>query len=153
MDISMKGKVTYMVEVIINTITGTMLLVCGLQDIKMQKFYSWIALLGGILIGICLPFSSAITIIDRLVGSLVGLGVILISMMTRGKIGMGDGIILCITGISLGFWKNLELFLIALLLSAIISILLLATKRVDRQKAIPFIPFIFIAFVIERIGI
>lgn len=149
----MKGKVTYMVEVIINSITGMMLLVCGLQDIKMKKFYSWMPLLGGILIGICLPFSSAITITDRLLGSLVGLGVILISLITRGKIGMGDGIILCITGISLGLWNNLELFLTALLLSAIISILLLATKRADRKKTIPFVPFIFIAFVIERIGI
>lgn len=142
-----------MVEVIINSITGMMLLVCGLQDIKMKKFYSWIALLGGILIGICLPFSSSITITDRLLGSLVGLGVIVISLITRGKIGMGDGVVLCITGINLGFWNNLELFLIALSLSAIISIILLATKRANRKKEIPFVPFIFIAFVIERIGI
>lgn len=148
-----KGMVINMVDVIINSVTGTMLLVCGLQDIKMKKFYSWLIILGGILIGACLPFSSAITIADRLWGSSVGLGVILISLITRGKIGMGDGLILCITGISLGFWNNLELFLIALLLSAIFSIILLATKRVDRKKAIPFVPFIFIAFVIGRVGI
>ncbi|HHU72480.1 MAG TPA: hypothetical protein GXZ21_10700 [Clostridiales bacterium] len=142
-----------MVEVIINGITGAMLLVCGLQDLKMKKFYTWITLLGGILIGICLPFSSVITIPDRLLGSLVGVGVILISLITKGKIGMGDGVILCITGISLGLWNNFEMFLIALSLSSIVSIILLATKRADRKKAIPFVPFIFIAFVIGRIGL
>ncbi|HHX12016.1 MAG TPA: prepilin peptidase [Clostridiales bacterium] len=142
-----------MVEVIINSITGTMLLVCGLQDIKMKKFYTWMVLLGAILIAICVPFCSTITIWDRLWGSSVGLVVLLISLLTEGKIGMGDGFILCVTGISLGFWNNLELFFIALILSAILSIILLAAKKVDRKQGIPFVPFIFMAFVIGRIGI
>lgn len=142
-----------MVDIIINSVTGTMLLVCGLQDIKMKKVYTWFILLGAILIITCIPFSSIITLGDRLGGSLVGVVVIIISLLTQGKIGMGDGLILSVTGISLGFWSNLELFLIALLLSAILSIILLAAKKVDRKQEVPFVPFIFMAFLVERIGI
>lgn len=142
-----------MIEIIINSVTGAMLLVCGLQDIKMKRFYTWMVLLGAILIAACVPFSSTITIGARLWGSSIGLVVILISILTQGKIGMGDGLILCVTGISLGLWNNLELFLTALLLSAILSIILLVAKKVDRKQGIPFVPFIFMAFLIERIWI
>lgn len=142
-----------MVEIIINSITGAMLLVCGLQDIKMKRFYTWIVLLATILIVACIPFSSTTTIGDRLLGSSLGLAVILISILTQGKIGLGDGLILWVTGISLGFWSNLELFMIALLFSAILSIILLVAKKVNRKQCIPFVPFIFMAYIIGRIGI
>ena len=40
---------------------------------------------------------------------MVGGIILFVSKITGGKIGMGDGFILCATGISLGLWANLEL--------------------------------------------
>jgi leader peptidase (prepilin peptidase)/N-methyltransferase len=68
--------------------------------------------------------------------------------MTGGKIGMGDGILLCVTGIGLGFWNNLELFGVALFLAAVLSIILMILRVVDRKKSIPFIPFLFAGYLI-----
>lgn len=72
---------------------------------------------------------------------------IVISKITGGKIGMGDGILLCITGMGLGFWGNLELFGIALFFAAVVSILLLIFRLADRKKSIPFVPFLFFGYV------
>ena len=63
---------------------------------------------------------------------------------------MGDGMLLCITGLGLGFWSNLELFAIALILAAIVSIFLLMLRLADRKKSIPFIPFLLIGYVISN---
>jgi leader peptidase (prepilin peptidase)/N-methyltransferase len=85
---------------------------------------------------------------NRLGGAAIGGFVILTSMITSGKIGLGDGILLCITGLGLGFWGNLELFCLALSLAAGLSIMLLIFRLADRKKSIPFVPFLFVGYLI-----
>lgn len=123
------------------------LLLCGIQDIYKKKIQIWILALGIVLIVICLPFCHSISLLDRLCGFAIGAAVLLISKVTNGKIGMGDGVLLCITGLGLGFWSNLELFGVALLIAALLSIFLLTFRLADRKKSIPFVPFLFIAYV------
>lgn len=136
-----------MPEKLMAAFIGLMLLTCGLQDIHRKKIGLWLVIAGGAMISICIPFCNSMSIYARAGGVAVGAVVILISLATRGKIGLGDGILLCATGLGLGFWDNLELFSIALLLAAIISILLLILRLADRKKAIPFAPFLFIGYV------
>jgi len=124
------------------------LAICSVQDIRKKKIYLWLILLGGLLIAVCVPFCEEVSMLDRFGGILVGMVVILISVLTRGKIGLADGILLCATGFGLGFWSNLELFGIALFLAAIVSILLLMLRLADRKKAIPFVPFLLLAYLI-----
>jgi leader peptidase (prepilin peptidase)/N-methyltransferase len=87
-------------------------------------------------------------VVERLGGLALGLGVILLSKATGGKIGLGDGILLCVTGLGLGFWTNAELFGIALSLAASVSVVLLIMRRADRKKSIPFVPFLLTGYVI-----
>jgi len=42
----------------------------------------------------------------------------------------------------------MELFGLALMLAAVLSIILLAFRKVDRKKSIPFIPFMFAGYLI-----
>lgn len=130
-----------------NITMGLMLLICGVQDALKKKIYIWIIALGAILMGIVLLFSSSVPIVERIGGIAIGVCVIVISKITGGKIGMGDGILLCITGMGLGFWGNLELFGIALFFAAVVSILLLVFRLADRKKSIPFVPFLFFGYV------
>lgn len=136
-----------MPEKLMAAFIGLMLLACGLQDIYRKKIGLWLVIAGGAMISICIPFCDSMSLYSRTGGVAVGGVVILISLTTRGKIGLGDGLLLCATGLGLGFWGNLELFSIALLLATIISILLLILRLADRKKAIPFVPFLFIAYV------
>lgn len=127
---------------------GLLLLFCGIQDTVKKKVYLWIIILGAFIVIACLPFCYSISIADRICGLALGLSVVVLSKATGGKIGMGDGMLLCITGLGLGFWSNLELFAIALILAAIVSIFLLMLRLADRKKSIPFIPFLLIGYVI-----
>jgi leader peptidase (prepilin peptidase)/N-methyltransferase len=136
-----------MADTVMNITMGLMLLICGVQDALKKKIYIWILALGAILMGIVLLFSSSVPIVERIGGIAIGVCVIVISKITGGKIGMGDGILLCITGMGLGFWGNLELFGIALFFAAVVSILLLIFRLADRKKSIPFVPFLFFGYV------
>ncbi len=137
-----------MAEISIRWTMMVLIMVCGIQDLRSKKIYLWLLLIGAVIMGACIPFSASLLIIDRIAGLAVGIVVIVISFATRGKIGLGDGILLCITGIGLGFWSNMELFAIALFLAAVTSIILLSFRIVDRKKSIPFVPFLFIGYLI-----
>jgi hypothetical protein len=135
-----------MAETIMKIAIFIMLLLCGIQDIIKKKVCIWVIMAGAFATAVCIPFCSLSTIPGRIGGIAVGVAVIAINLATAGKIGMGDAFLLCVTGLGLGFWGNLELFAIALLLAAIVSIILLSLRLADRKKSIPFIPFLFIGY-------
>lgn len=137
-----------MAEKTLILILGVLLLICALQDLFKKRVYLWVIGIGAVLTFICLPFLDELSVADCIGGVSVGLITILISKITAGKIGMGDGIILCVTGVGLGFWNNLELFGVALFLAAVLSIILMILRVVDRKKSIPFIPFLFAGYLI-----
>ncbi|HBI72699.1 MAG TPA: hypothetical protein DDY59_05865 [Lachnospiraceae bacterium] len=135
-----------MAETGMKIIIGVLLLLCSIQDVRRKKLSLWVILTGAVLIGICMPFSTSLSLLDRFGGVIVGVGVIGISLLTGGKIGMGDGLLLCVTGIGLGFWGNMELFAAALAAAAVVSILLLVFRLANRKKSIPFVPFLLFSF-------
>lgn len=135
-------------QVFMQGIMGVLLVFSAVQDIIRKKIWLWVIIMGAVLIGICIPFNQNLTLQDRLGGLLIGLGVVILSKATRGKIGMGDGLLLCVTGLGLGFWANMELFFVALFAAALICAILLAFRLADRKKSIPFVPFLLLGFVV-----
>jgi leader peptidase (prepilin peptidase)/N-methyltransferase len=137
-----------MADTVLKVILGGLLVLCGIQDIVNKKIYLGVVGVGAILVTVCIPFCNVINLPDRMGGLAVGVGVVLISLYTRGMIGMGDGLLLCVTGIALGFWGNVELFAIALFIAATLSVVLLIFRVVDRKKSLPFVPFLLCGYVI-----
>lgn len=135
-------------EKILMLVLGGLLLICAIQDLIKKRIYLWSVAIGAALTLACLPVIAERGIVDCIGGLAVGLAALLISRATGGKIGLGDGIILCVTGLGLGFWSNLELFGIALFLAAVLSIILLALRLVNRKQSIPFIPFLLAGYLI-----
>jgi len=127
-------------------IMGVTLLLCSIQDVIQKKICLWMVAIGGALTGMCILQYKTISLQDSLGGILVGVGVVLISKATGGKIGMGDGLLLCLTGMGLGLWGNIELFAYALFAAALVSIVLLMLHLVDRKKSIPFVPFLLLSY-------
>lgn len=79
----------------------------------------------------------------------VALGIVLLAVafFTREAIGFGDGLLICTTGIYLGFWENLGLLSVGTLCCGVvlgISVILGRLKLADR---VPLVPFFLLAFI------
>lgn len=70
----------------------------------------------------------------------------LVSRCSRGAIGEGDACVFIVIGVVLGLCKTVEVLLISLFLCAVVAAMLLVVRRVSRHYALPFIPFVAIAF-------
>jgi leader peptidase (prepilin peptidase)/N-methyltransferase len=142
-----------MAENSMKLVLGALLFLCAVQDILRKKIYLWVIGVGAITTLLFLPFCAKLPILDRIGGLIIGLCIIILSIITAGKIGTGDGALLCITGLGLGFWRNLELFGAALFLAATVSIILLIFRLADRRRSIPFVPFLFAGYLILMITV
>ena len=96
--------------------------------------------------------------INMLLGSLVGAGIFLIITLLGGLIagkeamGFGDVKLMGALGLFFGWERIISVSLIAFLLAAIISIILLVSKKKKTDEYIPFGPFIVIsAFIVTLV--
>ena len=65
--------------------------------------------------------------------------------------GSGDGGILLILGLLLGSKNLMYLCIIALTISFVVSLLLLVTRRANGKTRIPFVPFLFVGYLVVTI--
>ena len=106
-------------------------------------------------VGIVFTFISGLTslnlFIDSLLGLLAGGGIFLLITLIGGAIagkeamGFGDVKLMGALGLCFGFTTTIMIAIISFLLGAIISIILLITKKKKSNEYIPFGPFIVIA--------
>jgi leader peptidase (prepilin peptidase)/N-methyltransferase len=82
---------------------------------------------------------------------LPGAGCILLSFLTREALGYGDGIVIMVYGLGMGFTCTVEWLLLGFFLSAIWAVYLCVFQKADRKKEFPFLPFLLGAFVIETV--
>lgn len=131
-----------------NTILLGVFAVTAYHDWKEKTICLYAPLITGVF-GILLHIlNQEHTIGDILGGIAVGATVLLIGWISGECIGFGDGIMLIVSGIYLGFWANLSLFLTALLISGIAALFLLVTKKKGKNDRIPFLPFLFAAYLL-----
>lgn len=131
----------------INSFIIAILLITAIQDIRTKTISLWLIVMGMIIV-LVYTIYLRVNFLIPIGGILVGVLVVIISIATKGKIGMGDGLILMVTGINLGFWRNLEMFLYSLCIAAIISIILLIFKKVKKKDSLPFVPFILAGYIL-----
>lgn len=82
----------------------------------------------------------------QLEGMSVGIFFLIISRVTRERMGYGDSCLITALGIYLGLWKLLELLLLAWLLTAVAAGIVLAQTKFRKGTAIPMVPFITAAY-------
>ena len=80
-------------------------------------------------------------------GMAVGLAMMGVSALTRGSIGMGDGMLLVVSGVFLGGAANVELLFTGLLYAAVFSLGVLALGKHKKYRELPFVPFLFLGYV------
>ncbi len=135
------------IALIINGLVFLLLLICSVDDIHKKTIHLKKLIIFMIPIVIGTLIRTDIGIIQCITGMIVGVLFIVISKVTRGAIGMGDGLLLCVTGLGLGIWRNLEMLCYALLFAAIYSSILLIRNFRNRKRKIPFVPFLFLGYI------
>lgn len=79
-------------------------------------------------------------------GGIWGGLLIVIALIAKTALGMGDAKMFLVIGLIYGLNNTYSILLISLLIMAIVSIALLAMKRVERKSTIPMAPFVLIGF-------
>lgn len=72
---------------------------------------------------------------------------LILSYISRERVGYGDGFLLLSLGSWLGVWDTFLMLTGALILCSGCCIVLLLTKKAGRKDEVPFIPFMLISFV------
>lgn len=143
------------VKMIINIIIVILLGISSYTDIKNRKISMRLLLVFGILAILVwiekLYTNGIIEVCTILVSILPGLLLLLLGKATRESIGYGDGYLLIVIGIYIGFIRTVSILITALFLTAIISIFLLIFRKVSRRTEFPFIPMLLISYLIKFI--
>lgn len=142
-----------MPEIINVFLPGIFLLIEGIRDIKTRQI-SMISVGSFAGIGLILRIVyDPDSWYQPIAGAGIGFFLLLIAKMTKEKIGYGDGWIILVTGIYLGFRYNLFLLTVSLFISALASVILLSFKKVNRKSTMPFVAFIFVGYCIMLAGV
>lgn len=67
---------------------------------------------------------------------------LLLSFCTREKVGYGDGLLLIIMGLFLGFGRCFLVLCISLVFSSAFALILLVFRKAGRNSRLPFLPFL-----------
>lgn len=73
------------------------------------------------------------------------------SYITKGQLGIGDGLILAALGLGLEFRSVMLLWCIALCVAAVLAMFLLIFKKAGKRTEFPFVPCLFLGYVLCRI--
>lgn len=66
----------------------------------------------------------------------------MLSFITGEKVGYGDGWMLVMIGLFVGLWRCCVILLVGLMSESLIVLILLAFRRISRDRQIPFAPFL-----------
>ncbi len=125
-------------------VTGTaILLLLSVIDVRKHKIPAALALLFGCAAVLCRGSSLWN---EALLGCLPGALILFLNRVSRGQVGIGDGVMLMGTGLYLGGSDSLKVFILSLSLIFIFSCAGLTIKRLSRKSQLPFVPFYFAAY-------
>ena len=122
------------------------LAVCAVFD-GLYKQIPLIVVWLGMLAAVCLQIYGAMgeTGIFAMVFSMIpGAVFFLLSFLTREKVGYGDGWVLLMIGLFLGIYRCFLILFVGLLAESVVAIVLLAFRKIQRDREIPFSPFLLL---------
>ena len=90
---------------------------------------------------------------ELLYGIIPGILLVIISILTRGAIGLGDGYIVCVIGSLFGLENTVAVFVIAMLISAFAGGILMLIRHWKRKDTIPFVPFLLIGVMLQLLSL
>ena len=130
------------------------LFVGALWDIKKKAVPKVFLLIWGIVSVIYFVFEiiNGQNVLGLLLGVIPGIITLVLSIVTKEKIGLGDGLILICVGCLQTIKDVLCMIFFSFIFLTVVLIFLLAIRRIGRSSRIPFVPFLFLGQLITMYG-
>lgn len=115
----------------------------SLVDIRQKKIpnLALVCFLVATVIALCLQHP--VNLAEHFLSVFIVSGILLLVCGIRpGAFGAGDIKLMAIAGLLLGFWRNVNAFVIGVISAALFCIIGMAMKKMDRKSQIPFGPFL-----------
>ncbi len=132
-------------------IMSILLLTAAIEDIREKRIRRWLLMLLVVVGSVgggyaCMQDNSNIW--QMLGGMAIGLCMIGFSLISQGQIGIADGVIIGALGILCGARSCLIIVSVASMGMALLSIVLLASRRGNRHTCLPFVPALLVGFLV-----
>lgn len=134
---------------------GIILLPCMITDLHNRTLPAVYMTICLIIAGLVNRFVLHMDTVQMLAGGILGAAFIGIAVVSRGEIGIGDGILITVLGVWCGFGTTLFMTLTALISAAAVGLAMLIIRKENAKKEYPLAPFFVIpwaALVIMRIA-
>lgn len=132
-----------------NTMLLAVLAVSAYRDWREKQIYLYLPV-GALILGLIWHLvCQERALEDMLLGAVVGLVMLIIGKVTGEAIGIGDGMMLVVSGVFLGFWGNMCLLMTALLLVGCVALLLIVIGKKGKDYRLPFLPFLLVAYLLQ----
>ncbi len=118
------------------------LIFVSVVDISKKEIPFWSSVICILAVSVTRILYFEIPVVFLLHGMFTGMMLLIISYITKGAIGMGDGILFLVIGSVLGFADTLTVLAGSLLLSSIMAAVLFIFCHVGKRHQIPFAPFV-----------
>lgn len=130
------------------------LFVGALWDIKKKAVPKVFLLIWGIVSVIYFVFEiiNGQNMLGLLWGVIPGIITLVLSIVTKEKIGLGDGLILICVGCLQAIKDVLCMIFFSFIFLTVVLIFLFAIRRIGRSSRIPFVPFLFLGQLITMYG-
>lgn len=125
---------------------GVLLLFLAIEDGKSRRVRCWMLAAGCLLAAIGLCGCKNRDILDIVGGVGIGFFLLLIGKATRG-IGSGDAVVFIFLGMWMGWFQGFCVLAAAVFIAGIAAAGLKVIKKVGWKYRIPFLPFVFMAYV------
>ncbi|MEG1846852.1 MAG: prepilin peptidase [Lachnospiraceae bacterium] len=134
-------------------LAGILLGITGVSDIKSKEISVNCLLLFVIPALLCTFYRFAQNetgvLTTMLMGLIPGILCLCLGRITKEKIGYGDAYLLLVLGMFLGLRETIGMIMIALFVTALISIVLLVLHKIKKTQSVPFVPALGIAFCLQ----
>ena len=125
---------------------GAYLVAAAFSDIRARHLHRWFLAIGVIPAVLLRIGMGSMGLADTLGGIAVGVFFLAASILSGGRLGKADGVLLLYLGAALGFTCAASLAVLAFLLSALVMAVLLVMKKITMKGSLPFVPFLLAAY-------
>lgn len=134
-----------------NLLVGVVLSVCAIEDWFTKKISVWCPVTGLMTAVVIRLREGSFMDLGCWLGVLIGILFFLLAIISRERIGKGDGLVLIVCGFCLSWKATLSLVLGSMILFLTVGVLKVICQNTRRDTTMAYIPFLWVMFMVSLI--